>query len=222
VTYSAAFPVTANAAQSTCLACQTQGSDGFVSRLNPAASSGALSLTYSTFLGGGGPHAGGDTAQAVALDQTDNIYVSGITESPDFPISAGALQMRCPGCQMLDEYGFQVASYSAFVAKLNPAAPANGQLVYATLVGGTGQSAANSLAVDLSGDAYLAGSSNAKGFPVTASAYHPHCSNCSGALTNTDAFLTELDPSGEISFIRLTSVGVPGYLGLARPVLSTQ
>ncbi|HLI79870.1 MAG TPA: SBBP repeat-containing protein, partial [Candidatus Binataceae bacterium] len=48
----------------------------------------ALTLTYSTFLGG----SGGDNGFAIALDTSGDAYVAGYTRSIDFPVSGNALQ----------------------------------------------------------------------------------------------------------------------------------
>jgi RHS repeat-associated protein len=57
------------------------GTDGFVTRLSP----GATTLSYSTYLGGSGT----DSANAVALDAADNAFVAGSTTSTNFPIAGG-------------------------------------------------------------------------------------------------------------------------------------
>ena len=60
---------------------QCRGSyDAFVAKLNPAAS-GAASLIYSTYLGGSGSDAG----NGIAVDSSGNAYVTGVTDSTNFP-----------------------------------------------------------------------------------------------------------------------------------------
>src|SRR5207244_1432794 len=54
---------------------------GFITKLNPNAT-GAVQLVYSTFLGGSYRN----SAQGIALDATGNIYVTGATDSIDFPV----------------------------------------------------------------------------------------------------------------------------------------
>src|SRR5439155_5058406 len=78
------------------------GSDAFVTKLNPAGS-GASDLVYSTYLGG----SGSDTGFGIALGASGNAYVTGSTDSADFPTTAGAFT---PG-----------GNGDAFVTKLNPA-----------------------------------------------------------------------------------------------------
>lgn len=105
-------------------------------------------LAYSTYLGGSSY----DYAEAIAVDSSGNAYVTGFTSSTDFPITADAYQTTCPSCS---------GQYSgvAFVAKLNPAGSA---LVYSTYLSGA---ALFGIAIDSSGNAYVAGSSGT-GFPT--------------------------------------------------------
>jgi hypothetical protein len=65
-------------------------------------------------------------------------------------------------------------------------------LVYSTFLGGTSGDAAQAIAVDSAGAAYLAGSTASSGFPTTAGAFDTSY-NYFGA---TDAFVTKLDASG--------------------------
>jgi hypothetical protein len=87
------------------------------------------------------------------VDASGNAYITGSTNSPDFPITSGALQTTYPG------------SYCGYVTKLNPSGTA---LVYSTYLAG---GAAISIAVDASGNAYLTGEANDASFPTTPGAY---------------------------------------------------
>jgi uncharacterized protein (TIGR03437 family) len=117
------------------------GEDGFVSKLNP--SGGAL--VYSTYLGGNSP----DGGFAIAVDAFGAAYVTGITMSPDFPVTPGAFRTTIQGTN------------DAFLAKIEPG---GGRLAYSTFLGGE-QGAA--IAVDASGLACVAGTAGSGGFPVT-------------------------------------------------------
>ena len=113
-THSADFPVTPGAFDTS-----FNGSyDSFVVSLNPTGSQ----LTYATFLGGSGE----DRGYAIAVDEAGTAYVTGTTESSDFPATPGAFDVSYdPGA-----FGQQ----DAFVAKLN----ADGdRLAYATFLGGS-------------------------------------------------------------------------------------
>lgn len=134
-------------------------------------------LAYSTFLGGSGATQGtllGDNSNAMAADGAGNVYVTGITTSPDFPITPGSYQTTYPG------------STCAYVTKLNPSGTA---LVYSTYLSGA---SAFGIAVDGSGNAYVTGATNSASFSTTPGAYQP--TNHAGSLGN--AFITKLDPSG--------------------------
>ncbi|MFL6215789.1 MAG: SBBP repeat-containing protein [Blastocatellia bacterium] len=121
--------------------------DAFVSKLNPAGSA----LIYSTYLGGSGY----DRVNGLALDGAGNLYATGETASPDFPVTAGAFQTvhRSDG-QRGD----------AFVLKLTSTGTA---LVYSTFLGGSGADAACGIAVSAAGEAYIAGDTSSTDFPVT-------------------------------------------------------
>ncbi len=130
---------------------------------------------FSTFLGGSGvDHAGG-----IALDSSNNVYVAGGTTSTNFPM-AGPLQQANGGFQ------------DAFLTKLNSAGSA---IVYSTYLGGSGGQAgtpeeSNAVAVDSSGNAYIAGTTNSTNFPVTAGAFQASFNAAQ------DAFAAKVSPAG--------------------------
>lgn len=126
-------------------------------------------LSYSSYLGN---NAG---ASAVVVDSSGNIYIAGSTSS-DFPTSSGAAQTSSGG-------GVQ----NAFIAKLNSSGTA---LLYATYVGGSGYALAKGLAVDSSGNAYLAGLVNGS-FPTTEGALQT-----AYAGGTSDGFITKLNADG--------------------------
>ena len=116
--------------------------DAFVTKLNPAGSA----LVYSTYLGG----IGWDGGRGIAVDSFGNAYVAGQTGSNNFPMTPGAYQTTHGG------------NDDAFVAKIN----VSGSVVYSTYLGGSGIEAANAIAVDQSGNAYVTGTNLNGGFPV--------------------------------------------------------
>src|SRR2546423_4593230 len=91
------------------------GADAFVTKLNPAGSA----LEYSTYLGGSGSNAG----LGIAVDTFGSAYVTGLTNSINFPTTPGAYDTVGGGSDVED----------AFVTKLNPA---GSSLVYSTYLGG--------------------------------------------------------------------------------------
>ena len=105
-TNSSAFPVTPGAFQPT-FAAGAKG-EGFLSKLSPAGS-GAADLVYSSFFGGSGSASGPDGIHAVAVDSSNNAYITGVTFSSNLPVfPAAAFQKTLP-----------VGSTSAaFIAKL--------------------------------------------------------------------------------------------------------
>jgi hypothetical protein len=179
------FPVTAGAFQTTNhVAAGTIAPNAFIAKLNPA----GAALVYSTYLGGSGgvvwetpslSHSAGDQASGLAIDSVGNAYVTGSTASANFPVTQDAYQtinQDQPGC-----VGGCIGGYNAFISELNSAGSA---LVYSTYLGGTGYNPlvlsgvlvygegdqASALALDNSGDVYIAGSANSYDFPVTAGA----------------------------------------------------
>jgi hypothetical protein len=175
-TYSADFPTTAGAYDRKYNGTggfTFGGGDVFVTKLNT--SGGAL--VYSTYLGGkfDEPIFGA----SIAIDSEDNAYVTGTTDSPDFPTTPGAFQSTLKGVE------------NVFVTKLNK----NGSnLIYSTYLGGSGQDDTDfysSIAVDSSGNAYVTGFTSSLDFPTTPSAYQT--SNHGGSY---DAFVTKLNSSG--------------------------
>ncbi len=136
-------------------------------------------LAYSTYLGGSGifiPQTGmvyGDSASAIAVDSSGDVYVAGTAYSVDFPVTSGAFQTN-PG------------QSNSFITKLNPSGSA---LVYSTYFGSGGSIAG--IAVDSAGSAHVAGSA-AAGLPVTKGAFQTIPSNPNGL----NGFVTKLSPSG--------------------------
>ena len=122
-TVSGNFPISAGAFQS---ALKPGGGDAFVAKLSP---SGA-SLLYSTYVGGatGTPGAGAvDTGQAITVDASGHAFVTGITDTVDFPTTPGAYQTG-----IFNPSGF--IEIDAFVLKLNPSGTS---LDYSTYLGGS-------------------------------------------------------------------------------------
>jgi len=122
--------------------------DLFVSKLTPDGSG----LVFSTLIGG----SGWEEAEAIAVDAAHNVYVSGYTDSPNYPVTSGAFDETRNGME------------DAFVTKL---AADGGSLLYSTLLGGTGRDIANGIAVDAAANAYVTGSTTSPEFPVTAGAF---------------------------------------------------
>lgn len=146
-------------------------SDAFIAKFTP----GGSALIYSTYLGGSKSEAG----RAIASDGSGHAYVTGFTQSRDFPI-ANAFQST---------HGSGIFPEDAFVTKLSST---GSQLEYSTYLGGQCYDSAFGLAVDHFGNAYVTGTTggcNLNTFP-TLSAYQPQ-DNGRG-----DAFIAKLNSSG--------------------------
>jgi uncharacterized protein (TIGR03437 family) len=153
--------------------------DAFVVKLNPF----GTSLIYATYLGG----SDNDTVMAVAVDSTGSAYVTGGTNSRDFPTTAGALQPRFGGTGGHSFPPFSHPSGDGFVAKLSPA---GSTLVYSTYLGGPGVDQGYGIAVDSAGAAYIAGATESPNFPVTEGAFQ---STLHGF---PDVFIAKINSSG--------------------------
>jgi hypothetical protein len=153
--------------------------DAFVAKLNTDGSA----LLYSTYLGGTGdensygsdPH---HLTGKIALDSVGNIYVTGSTDSPDFP-TANALQRAFGG-----------GDYDAFVTKL-ALGEAQPSLFYSTYLGGNGEDRPYDIALDSAGNAYLTGQTSSTDFPTTPGAYDRFYGG-----DPIDVFVTKLSADG--------------------------
>jgi len=116
--------------------------DAFITKINPT----GTALTYSTYLGGSDSEFG----NGIALDTSGNIYVTGYTNSLDFP-TATPFQANNAG-------GFDV-----YVTKLNPAGSA---FIYSTYLGGSGDDKGLGLSLDVSDNIYITGATSSTDFPT--------------------------------------------------------
>jgi hypothetical protein len=154
--------------------------DAFVVELDPP----GTAMVYSTYLGGSGL----DRAAAIAVDGSGNAYVAGDTNSPDFPLTAGALQSVTGG----GTCGSSPCS-DAFVAKLGPG---GSPLVYATYLGGTDIDQAAGVAVDAVGNAVVTGFTRSDDFPLASPLQAAFGGGTCDLAPCSDAFITEINPAG--------------------------
>lgn len=129
------------------------GQDAFVTKFNAA----GTQLIYSTFLGG----TGADFSQDITVGNDGSAYITGYTESLDFPL-VNPYQGFHKGGTTGD------FRYDAFVSKISPTGT---QLAYSTYFGGSGTDRAYAVAVDSAGQAYIGGDTKSSNLPTTASAY---------------------------------------------------
>ena len=144
------FPVTSSAFQKTCKDCNYPIASSYVAKLNATGSA----LVYSTFLGGSGDEVGA----GIAVNSAGDAFVTGLTESTDFPVTSGSFQTTCRDCNTT------IGSSAAFLTELNPTGSA---LLYSTYLGGSKSDSANAIALDSSGNAYIAGQTASTDFPLS-------------------------------------------------------
>jgi hypothetical protein len=142
--------------------------EAFVTKLSPDGS-----LAYSTYLGGSNSI---EVGYAIAVDASGHAYVTGQTDSGDFPL----VNPLPP--QFLNGGG------GIFVSKLDPTGSA---LVYSTTMGGRIDTEdGRGIAVDAQGFAYIAGSTVSPDFPTVNSLPHPE------PFPDCEAFVAKLSPTG--------------------------
>jgi subtilase family serine protease len=146
---------------------------GFLSKLSPDGSG----LVYSTYLGG----SVNDVINGLALDAQGNVYLTGETESSDFPTTPGVLQEQ-PGNRLC----YYELCTDAFVTKVDAAGSA---IVYSTYLFGEISEAGSRIAVDGAGNAYVIGTTTSGYFPIL-DAFQ----TANRGLA--DAFVAKLDPDG--------------------------
>ena len=115
--------------------------DAFVTKFNPAGSA----LVYSTYLGGGSE----DQPYALAIDPAGNAYVTGRTNSSDFPLTSPIQATRF--------------AFDMFVTELNATGSAR---LFSTFLGGTGSESGRGIAVDFLGNIHVAGEGTSTDFPL--------------------------------------------------------
>jgi len=140
------------------------GLDGFVAKFNSS-----NTLVYCTYIGG----ANEDRITGIAVDGSNSAVVTGYTASPDMPF-VSALQPTLRGTR------------NAFIAKLNSQGTA---LQFGTYLGGSGADTAAGIALDRTGNIYVAGATTSADFPTA----HAFRSAKSGPQ---NAFVSKLDFSG--------------------------
>lgn len=153
--------------------------EAFVTKLNATGSA----LVYSTYLGGTGVR--DDIGQGIAVDSLGNTYVTGYTESPDFP-TANAVQTTHGGGACGTFLGATRNCADVFVTKLNPTGTA---FVYSTFLGGRAADQGFGIAADSSGSAYIAGFADSTNFPTTSGALR------SASAGGEDAFIARISDS---------------------------
>jgi hypothetical protein len=166
-TASTDFPLTGDAYQG----ANKGNADAFVARLDFSKPQAGF-VNYATYLGG----LHGDVAYDVASDAAGNIYVTGYTLSPDFPVSTDAMSQ------------FWGGGVDAFITKLNPST-AGASLVYSSYLGTSGTHVGFGLAAASDGTIYLGGVTSIQDLSVSDNANQV---NFGGGIS--DGFLIVLAP----------------------------
>jgi hypothetical protein len=197
-TTSGNFPITAGADQPTRGIINAQS--GFITKFNASGSA----LVYSTYLCGDDI----DNLVAIAVDSNGDAYVTGSTNSTNFPVTPGAFQSAIG----ISSFGYP--QINAFFTELNSTGTA---LVYSTFLGGgvsLGPDAdegdeATGIAVDGQGMAYVTGRACTGDYPVTAGALEPR--NLDGEIDGEcTAFLTKVNPAPNKPLVYSTFLGGTG------------
>ena len=147
-----------------------------------------MQLVYSTYVGGDGI----DKAYGIALDSSNNAYITGSTTSKtSFPITSGAYQITKIGTD-------NITGQDAFIVKINPDPTKSNDLKYGTYFGGAGTESGNGIAVNADGTkVYFVGSTtstqaNPNPFPLKLEYQNTN----NGGTNGQDAFAAAINPAG--------------------------
>jgi uncharacterized protein (TIGR03437 family) len=144
-------------------ALASQGIGAFVVKIN----AGGTGIAYLTYVGGGNyfdelASEPANVVNALAVDSAGNAYLSGATSDPNFPATQGSYQPTLAASTAVNAFGIPLTE--AFLAKLAPDAS---HMVWATYLGGGTSAAAQSIAVDPSGNVWTTGTTTSIAFPNT-------------------------------------------------------
>jgi len=124
---------------------------------------------------------------ALALDASGNIYVAGLTNSPNFPVTSSAVQSTFGGGgkqNLHQNFG------DAFLAELDPNAAS---LLFSTFLGGSADDVAAGIALDKNGNVFLTGNTVSSDFPTLKTAFQPAFGGIGTVVRfQGDAFLAEI------------------------------
>jgi uncharacterized protein (TIGR03437 family) len=135
-------------------------------------------ILWATLLAGGSH----DEARAIAVDASGNAYVAGRTDSKDFPLANPYQKSRAVGTG---------SGFDAFLSKISSD---GSKLLYSTYLGGSGDDAAQAVAVDAQGNVYAVGASTGNDFPTVSAIQAAPASKTGGS------FVSQFDSSGRLLF----------------------
>lgn len=142
-----------------------------------------LVLAYSTYLGGNG----NDFAQAIAVDNSGNVYVTGHTYSTNYPVE--------------DHYQNDQTDIDAFITRIDTNQSGVSSLIYSTYLGGSENDYGSGIAVNDSGIVYVCGTTLSADFPLRG--------ELQGFQGSIDGFIARLDTNadGDSSLVYSTCLG---------------
>lgn len=183
-TSSTDFPIISGAFQTT----NKGGSDAFITKITPNGGSTA-DLLYSTYIGGSNY----DYGHGIVLDDEMSVYITGYTNSTNFPTTNEAYQTTKDGYN------------DVFVSKLTLNKGGANDLKYSTYLGGSSNDYGHSIDLDYNDNIYITGETYSTDFPITNGAYQTTNKGSS------DVFVSKLTPDGEATEDLKYSTYIGGY-----------
>ena len=178
-------------------------SDGFVMKILPSGN-GVADLSYGTFLGGGAM----DQALAITVGTglPGTVYVTGTTQSINFPVTGTAYQPSL--------YRSAEANANSFLAVIGQSSGGMTSLLYSSYLGGQATDVGLSVWFAQNNQVYISGSTTSANFPAL--------DNIQPFSGDQDAFVTELDPTsaGAASLIFSTPLGGTSAAGATATALA--
>lgn len=132
-------------------------------------------LIYSTYIGGSDY----DLSRDIAVNNSGEAYITGITKSPDFDLTVGAYQSVFKGI------------WDCFVSKINASGTA---LIYSTFLGGSSTDQSYSIVLDDMGNSYITGYTGSSNYCITSGVYQSTLT----ATNDIDAFVSKLNSNGTL------------------------
>jgi len=158
-----------------CGAGGTAPGDAFVTKIN----SGGTAIVYSSLVGGDRD----DEGKGIAVDSVGNAYLTGFTQSVNFP-SVRPIKGACVGtCS-------KKPNSNVFVVAVNSGGSA---LVYSTVIGGSAMDEGHASAADMAGNVYLTGFTQSSDFPTLGQIPGACVGNC-GTAFNQAVFILKIAP----------------------------
>ena len=161
----------------------TRSPDVFVTKLDPTGSQ----LVFGTYLGGRDWDCSIFTRCSIAIDSHRRVYITGVTYSPDFPITFDAFDSTFGG------------SFSdSFLARLSDD---GSDLDYSSYLGGSREDKSHGISVDAQGSVYVIGETDSTDFPTTPGAFDTSLD------FYDDAFITKFPPVSNPIFFTVPKEG---------------